>query len=656
MHRETLAATIFWGTLIALVLAIYLPGLGNELIFDDARLSDGTIFERYGSLLEFRQRMLSYGSFVWVEALFGEGWWKQRLVNVVLHLGVAGALYVMFRQLLGIAARRADDSTGGLDASGQAALRVGVTLFAVNPVAVYAVAYLVQRSILMAALFSVLACVAFLRGLDAGRRVWLAVACVLYLCAVMSKEHAFMIAAMSVPLYVFARGANGRTLAWIGAGGAVMLLVGTSILLHFYGDLVGRAFDTASRIYVDQIDALSPGAADKVWMLSILNQTELFFRYGFLWFVPNIQWMSVDLRPAFPLSLFSFPEVLAALAWVALLAASCFAVLRRPGALGLLGLCMLFPLLLFVTEFATVWIQDPFVLYRSYLWAIAIPGIVAVLFAGMRPYTLYLAGTVIAVVFAGLALERNLSLSTAYRAWHDAAEKVNLRADASAVGRWRPFLNRGSYFLEFSMYEQASADFSRAVQLGEGEGAASFNLGVSLQQRGRHEEALDAFDAASSLGFNKAALHYHRAESLYELGRFDVAMRAFSRALRRPQDAVAAAQTRLRRAEAAVAARRFELAARDFELLLADSPDDPRLRTGLGMAYIGLQQGSEALEIFDALIAQKDAHGLRYGRAMALALLGERASALEEIERALRDQPDNPVYLQLRQQLSAGAR
>ena len=43
----------------------------------------------------------------------------------------------------------------------------------------------------------------------------------------------------------------------------------------------------------------------------------------------------------------------------------------------------LLPALLFVTEFATVWVQDPFVLYRGYLWAIGIPGLVFFLFHGL---------------------------------------------------------------------------------------------------------------------------------------------------------------------------------------------------------------------------------------------------------------------------------
>ena len=168
---------IFLAALVAVTLAVYLPSLGNELVFDDGRLTDGTIFGTFGSLLDLRPRMLSYGSFVWLKSLLGDDWWKQRLVNVVLHIGVAGGLYALFTQLLQVRAFSDDNqATGDFIASRQAALRVGVVLFALNPVAVYAVAYLVQRSIVMAALFVVLACIAWVRGLVTGRYVWMGAA------------------------------------------------------------------------------------------------------------------------------------------------------------------------------------------------------------------------------------------------------------------------------------------------------------------------------------------------------------------------------------------------------------------------------------------------------------------------------------------------
>lgn len=650
MNKPDYTAAGYWLLLFVLVLAIYLPGLGNDLIFDDGILADRSIFERYGSLLELRERMLSYGSFVWVEAVVGEGWWKQRLVNVAVHLGVVVALYAFFSRL--VRHVRVAGDAEQVAGSGLAALRFGIALFALNPVAVYAVAYLIQRSILLATLFSLLACIAFLRGLESGRWPWFVAALLAYLCAMLSKEHAVMVAAMAVPLFVFVRRPGWRTIAMVVGGSAGVLALVVFALLSVYENVVGQVFDEASRAYAVQIDALQPGAGERLLGLSMLNQAALFFYYGFLWFIPNVLAMSVDMRPAFPLSFLSFPEILAAAAYVTLLLGSAWVVLRRSDMLGFAALCLLFPLLLFATEFSTVWIQDPFVLYRSYLWAIAIPGIVYVLLLGVRPYPLYLIGFVVAALFAGLALERNLSLRDVYRAWSDAADKVDLAAPANAVGRSRAFVNRGSYFLEHRMTDQAYRDFARAIELGESEGSAHFNLGVTLQLMKDHDKALRALDIALAQGFNRSGLHYHRGESLYALGRFDEATDAFTQSLRRRnQDPAVVANTRMRRGEAAVAARRFDLAVEDFEALREQDGRDVRVLMGLGMAYVGAQDGRKALAIFDALLEHRQADEFYYGRAMALMLNGERDAALAAIDHAIRLEPSSPVYRQLREQI-----
>ena len=100
MTKPSLSLIVFGLVVAAAVLGIYLPGWNNDLLFDDRRLTDGSIFGVYGNPAEFKQRMLSYGSFVWVDALAGPGWGKQRLVNIVLHLGTVAALYALLRELL----------------------------------------------------------------------------------------------------------------------------------------------------------------------------------------------------------------------------------------------------------------------------------------------------------------------------------------------------------------------------------------------------------------------------------------------------------------------------------------------------------------------------------------------------------------------------
>ena len=515
---------LFGAFVLAAVLAIYLPGWNHELLFDDLRLTDGAIFGNYGSLLTFKQRMLSYGSFIWVDLLAGPGWWKQRLVNVGLHLATVAALYALVRELLERTRFPEEfESQPHFGMSRQAAVQVGVALFAVNPMAVYAVAYLVQRSIVMATLFSVLACWCFVRGLSGRGVAWYGLALLSYVAAVLSKEHAVMVAAMAVPLYIHVRRPSWKTVATIAGASTALIAVAAVVFFGIYGELIGKLFDQRSLDFAQQLERLSPGITQRMYPLSILNEAALFFAYGFLWFAPNVMWMSVDMRPAFPLSYMAFPQVLGVVGYVGLWIAALWAVLRRRGALSLAGVALMFPLLLYATEFATVWVQDPFVLYRSYLWAVAVPVLVAIVLTGFQPKTIYVIGCAIGLVFTVLAFERVQSLRDDHTAWGDAAEKIDLKAPASAVGRWQPFLNLGAYHLDRGSLGEAQRSFATAEALGSLHGSARFNLGVALQQEKKHAQALTTFAEAEKQGFTAQSLHYHRGESPFSLGKFDLA-------------------------------------------------------------------------------------------------------------------------------------
>lgn len=651
---KTTSTIIFFALLTAATLAIYLPGLSNQLVFDDKRLLDGTILGRFGSLLELRPRMLSYGSFVWVKALLGDDWWKQRLVNVLLHLGVAGSLYALFRQLLQSPRFHEEDRADPeLAPSRLAALRVGVALFALNPVAVYAVAYLVQRSIVMAALFVVLACLAWVRGLVTGRRYWLVLALPCYLLAVMSKESAVAAAALAVPLYIFvSRPGWKRAFAVIAL--ALLAVAGVAaLLLKLYGSIIGVALDESSRLFVQQLQAMSPGVASRLFPLSILNQAALFFCYGFLWLVPYVQWMSIDLRPAFPLTFGAFPQVLGAIGFLAVLAGSSWLLLRRSNILALLGLCLLIPSLLYFTEFAIVWVQDPFVLYRSYLWALAVPGLVAIPLIGCKPKVIYPIGVMLAVLFAGLAVERTLSLKDELTVWSDAVSKVDLRASPNAVGRWRPYINRGAYYLDRELPDYAYSDFANAVALGEPYGSAVFNMGVSQQLMKRHAEALASFAKAESMGFVEPGLYYQRAESLQALGRVAEAYDSYSLALAKRHDPELGKHMRARRAEAAVVAKKYDSAIDDFNLLLRTTPGDQQLMMGLGMAYVAKDDSRAALAVFNSMLAARATAPGYYGRGLAYVVGSEKAQGLKDLDQAIALDPRNAMYQNMRDRIAA---
>ena len=654
-----------WGfglLIVAVVLGIYLPGLHNELLFDDMRLKDGTIFGQHGSLLEYQQRMLSYGSFVWAEALLGDGWWKQRLLNLVLHLGTVAALFGLTRELLDLVAFPDDfRQAASFESSKRAALWLGVGLFAVNPVAVYAVGYLVQRSILMATLFTVLACWALVRGLRAQDAKWLGGALLAYLLAVLCKEHAFLGLLLVVPLYVYVRQPSPRAVLRLGLAGLVLGLAVFAVLWSIYGSYIGTLFDARSQDYAAQLETLRPGIRERMYPLSILNEAMLFFAYGVLWLVPNVQWMSIDLRPAFPLSYASLPQLAGALGYLALLLGACWMLVTQRNALRLVGLCLLIPQLLFLTEFGTVWVQDPFVLYRSYLWAITLPGLVAVACVGFPPKSLQALGAVLLLGFGGLALERTLSLRDGLTAWADAAAKIDQHAPPNAVGRWQAFLNLGAYHIESGSLQDAEKALATSVQMGETKGYALFNLALVAQKQRKHAEALALLARSQAQGFTPAMGHYYQGVSLFGLQRFQEAYAQLSAALAaeaaaggniglKPEEAI---DLRALHGEAAIALKQYPVALADFQQLLQRQPTLARARQGQGMALVGLGQTDAALQVFNQLLASQPSAQAWYGRAMVHFHAGRKADSLADLDQAMALEPRNAGFAQIRAQIAS---
>ena len=649
--RQTLA--LYACALAVGIALLYSTGINNQLVFDDAILTNGTIFGQYGNLLQLKVRVLSYGSFVWLQGILGDGWWKQRAFNIALHIGTAFTLYALVLELLQ-RTQWGESNTPSPPASMQGAARAGVALWAFNPVAVYAVAYLIQRSILMATLFVALAGLSFVRGLGSAKIQWHLLALLSYVLAVASKEYAITAILLTVPLYAFIKRPPLKRVAQVGAGATVILLLMGAVLYSQYGTIVGTVFDETSRAFAVQLEQQQPGIGQRLYPLSIINQAALYFQYGLLWVVPYVGWMSIDLRPPFPLTFLSW-QMAAAVAWLGLMLGSAWLVVRRKDAWSLVGLCLLMPGLLFITEFSTVWLQDPFVLYRSYLWSFALPVLFALPLMGRSGRQLYAVVLIVVAVLAAEGFERIHSLQTPVTAWADASEKIDRQAPANAVGRWRPVHNQGTQALDRGDYEGALRLLSQAEALGEPMGSARFNMGVSLQQLKQHPQALDNFALAEAKGFTEAALYYQRGESLYALGRFKEAYDSFTQALTHPQAAEADEFTRLRQAEAAVASQKYDEAIASYQLLIQKSPDKQRYKVGLSMAHVGKKNYPAAMDILNATLAQRPSGPAYYARALTRFYLGDRATSAQDLEIALRAEPNNPVYRQLQQMLNTPA-
>ena len=493
--------------LLGAALALYWGSLRHPLVFDDHQLRDYALRTFYAEAASrLGLRWLTDASFGWIYAVFGKNLLWQRLANVVLHAGVAvlmfGFLARLFRSVVG------DPRSGWLAFA-------GALLFLLHPVAVYGVAYLVERSIVMATLFSVLALWFVLEGMLRSSGRWYAAAAASYVLAVCSKEHAVMLPAVAGALVLLAGGVSrelARRLAWVFA---LFAVIGVTVVLRLKG-VLGSAYEPfASDVFAHLGGASGEFDVALAWPLSVLNQATLFFRYLATWLLPWPGWMSIDVRTAFPQELLGWPHTAGFAAWLAYPVAATWLLLKR-GRLGLLGFGLLYPWLFALTEVVAVRVQEPYVLYRSYLWMSGLPAILPALAGGLGTRWRVGIATVACLVLVVAARDRLDTFSSPLDLWNDV---IRRNTDPRAPYVERAYIARGFVHFDSGRMEAAGADFERALELNPRSPDAHVARGSLHFGNARPSEALADFDRAIALDPRYASAYDKRCATKIALGR-----------------------------------------------------------------------------------------------------------------------------------------
>lgn len=646
----------FGGTALALLLVlawIYAGSLGHELIFDDARLMDGTIKLGEAYQIQPAFRSLWVASFHWVHDWLGPEWRWQRLVNIGLHLANAVVLWCLTVRLLQRAARKNDAEHGSRLAW---AAMAGVAIWAFNPVGAYAVVYLVQRSTLLATFFAICVMLAFIEAMRADdwprRTAWLVVTAMCYGLVLMSKEHAAPIVAVLLPLYVYWVEPPRRTLIQVAAPMALLVVLCAGWLLGIKGWTVGAVAEDRVQDFLPELHALSADASERVYPLSVINQLWLFFRYGFLWMVPWPGWLSVDMRPPFPLTVFDFPQTLGIIGFVALIAFSGWALLRMLGAWRLLGLLLLIPATLYVTEMAYVRIQEPFVLYRSYLWSISFPALIGLgvwMILDEPKWALVGLVTVCSALSFGL-LDRIESLRNSLIVWRDAATKIPVeRRDDRKIGDWRPHLNLSLYLFQRKNYVDAYRHIQYAKDMGVPEVDYRVNAGAILAGGGRPDMAVQVMEPLMKHENIPFTAYFNLAAAYKFTGKPKQALDAFDKGL---QDQRAPDQAR---ADVLLDAGMVALSAKDwgraedyFRRHLAIRPGTPEAIAGVANAMYETGRPDVALQWLNDALQKNAVADLYHARAYIHLQKGDKERARIDNARSLELKPDHPAFLNMR--------
>ena len=498
---------------------LYAGSLHAPFVFDDfAFFSSAQKLAKYGhGLFSFEPRWLAYSSLVWTVNVFGPDVLWLRLGNVLLHGANAVALFFLLRRLFQTTLspdREPDDMPAWF-------AFFGALIFALHPVAVYGVAYIIERSILMATLFVLLMLLAYLKWLLRGGWHWMLAAVLFYFAALLSKEHSVVAPGVALAMTFLVRKPSPALLKQLAPYAILLALIAATVVyLASARGILGQTYEP-NAVGMLEYYARMHGLTElpNTYLLSILTQSGLFFKYLWLWLLPAPAWMSVDMREPFALSLSGWYT----LGFAAFLVYFCVAVwlLLKQGRLGLLGFALLFPWIMFLTEFSTVRIQEPFVLYRSYLWMPGLFAALPMLFGWLASKRTLIALGVISLLLIPLSLNRINTFSSTLSLWDDAEELV--RNKPGAYGVERIYTNRGNKLFQLRRYDEAIADFSKAIAVFPTDELVYGNRGMSYYYLGKYQDAIEDFNRALAIKPDNRRYYYDRSLAYRALGNIPAA-------------------------------------------------------------------------------------------------------------------------------------
>ncbi len=447
-----------WGLVVAVLLVLCGPYLSSPLFFDDVYFfQPGNPQKFYADGWRLYPRWWVHWTFASTYVWFGGEVFWLRLGNLLVHLFTALLLGKLVQRVLSDIAPDA-----ACDLSPRWSGFVVAILFVFHPLGIFAQGYLIQRTTLFATFFSLLSLYFFCRGLR-GERIFLLGSVLAYVLSVLAKEHAIMLPVVAfLFLFLFRQSrVEVKRLAdvWLALVG--QLFIAFCLALYLRG-MFGQPYEPL----LAEVLAVDIGVPrEHLYPLSVLNQMTLFFKYMLLWILPDPSGVSVDVRVPFPIAFTDTSVLMGALAFVVyMVLAVCF--LWCGGKRGVVGLGMLAPAVLYFSELAVVRLQEPFVIYRSYLWAPLGFLSVSVLIGYFRFRVIVFLVVCCMLFFVGFDVLRLKTFSHPVLVWREAADVYERQSsDGSALGGYRIYYNLGTELHALGMVDLAMKSLDRSIEL-----------------------------------------------------------------------------------------------------------------------------------------------------------------------------------------------
>ena len=507
-----------WVVALMVVLGcfLYIPFLENPLIFDDINIFHTAVLTQAAiAPWELGPRGLPYFTLGWVQTQIGS-MSTHRVLSLGLHLLVS---YQLFRFLETVlppdpeSARHPHDANEAAPTHWLAVLIAAA--FLCHPVATYAAGYLVQRTTVCATLFTLLCLRCLLPALRQNRIGLAASAAVWASLAILSKEHSVAVPVASLCLVLLVPNPDWKTAK---TGGLFLLMSLPAMVFALRTSLhaVGHGYEPGLQEMESELHALpSFSGGYERWLFSASHQAELFFSYWRQWLLPDLRDMSIDLRVDF-LRPWNHAK-----AWMWIGAWACapligVAVSLKMRRYKLAAFALAFTAVLFTVELGTVRLQEPYVLYRSYIWSIGYCTFAAALFAQI-PGRLGLICLALAIPLLLLqSRDRLSSFQTPLALWQDAAAKL---PKLEIAGSGRILFNLGRERFRSGDVESAKNLIDQAVLLSPQNGSYRIARANALLRLARPAEALLDLEIAKKALPRDGRLLFAEYLALSALGR-----------------------------------------------------------------------------------------------------------------------------------------
>lgn len=516
---------LFFVSLFGIVLALYYQILDNPLLFDSATTLNENFLNNspHSFSLQFH-RFFSYNTFFIFYRIFGKSMWEQNLLNIFFHFANGVLMFYFYRVLFAVFLSNGAEPRYRFWLPAAAAL-----IFMLHPISVYATAYLIQRTILMAVFFSLIALIFYVLALSRGHPLFYVGSILGFFFAAYSKEHTVLLPGVMGLLLVMAyrQGrlkfqepplpTNGKP-PW----STVLLETGWpyvffALVMYFISqgrdDVIGLIYEPHGQAITRLLTEKDLGVTENnALLLSQITQGFMYFRYLFVWLVPLPQFLSIDVHVPFPMTWYSLPELPGFIAFVLLFLGLAYLLYRSKGETALLAFGLLSPMILFLLEFTTVRMAEQFVLYRSYLWVITLFAALPWVFQRVEFKFKKSAGLILgifAVIYVLLLIPttngRIDTFESRHSIWEDTIQKIH-GDETSMIKTYRTYNNYGHALTLEGDMAKAITYFLKSVQINPYYTKAWSNLGA----------AYVALGGSSELTPEQTQDYYNKAQSAFQ--------------------------------------------------------------------------------------------------------------------------------------------